>query len=84
MKINKTKDSQAKEVTLPEGCDNPLWVVDLLRQLGAVHTNSQARRLISGNSVSINDDMVTDFKLQVAWKSGDIVRADWDSIYKLG
>ena len=76
--------SQAEEVTLPADCDNPLWIVDLLRHLGAVSTSSEARRLISSNAVNINDEKVTDFKLQVQWQSGDTVRVGKHRIYKLG
>ena len=65
------------------GLDNPLWIVDLLRHAGAVHTSSQARRLISAGAVSIDQEKITDFKEQVTWKSGMTVRVGKHHIYKL-
>ena len=76
--------SHATEVAMPDGCSNPLWIVDLLRHLGAVQSSSEARRLITSNAVSINDEKITDFKHQVSWAVGDTVRVGKHRIYKLG
>lgn len=65
------------------GCDNPLWIVDLLRHAGASQTTSEARRLITAGAVSIDQKKVTDFKAQVAWESGMTLRVGKHRIYKL-
>ena len=75
--------SQAKGVALPEGTENPLWVVDLLKALGAVESTSEARRLITGGAVSIDQKKVTDFKAQIAWEVGMTIRVGKHRIYRL-
>ncbi len=80
-----TKDySKAEEVILPEGYDNPVWVVDLMRTIGAVYTSSQARRLIASESVWVDKDLVTDFKRAISWQKGTTIKVGKDRIYRLG
>ena len=74
--------SQAEEVALV-GCDNPLWIVDLLRALSAIKTSSEARRLITSGAVSVDGEKVHDFKAQITWQSGMIVKVGKHRIYKL-
>ena len=76
--------SQAKDVLLPIDLDNPVWIVELLKQLEAVKTTSEAKRLIESKSVAIDDEHVTDFKAQVSWKHGMIVKVGKHRIYKIG
>jgi len=76
--------SQAHEVILPAGTINPIWVVELLKLVGAIKTSSEAKRLIEGNGLEINDNVVTDFKATVAWQPGMIIKAGKIKVYKLG
>jgi len=75
--------SQAQEVSLPVECAQSLWIVELLRALGAITTTSDAKRLIEGRSVHINDEVITDFKAVVTWQSGDIIKVGKHRIYKI-
>jgi tyrosyl-tRNA synthetase len=75
--------SQATEVALPNDCANPVWIVELLKILGAVKTSSDAKRLIEAGSVHINDQAITDFKAVVNWHSGDIIKVGKHRIYKI-
>lgn len=75
--------SQAQEVGLPAGFESPVWLVELLKALGAVTTTSDAKRLIEGRSVHINDEVITDFKAVVAWQSGTIIKVGKHRIYKI-
>lgn len=75
--------SQAEEVVLPEGYDNPVWVVDLMRTIGAVQTSSEARRLISSGAVWVNRERITDFKATVSWQQGMTIKVGKHRIYRL-
>ncbi len=74
---------KATTVSLPENTPNPIWVVELLKMLKAVYTSSQARRLIGEGAVRIDDEKITDFKVQITWKSGMIIKVGKHRIYKL-
>ena len=75
--------SQAQQVALPDGFANPIWIVELLKALGAVTTSSDAKRLLESGSVHLDDVAVTDFKAVVEWKSGMIVKVGKHRIYKI-
>lgn len=75
--------SQAQEVTLAVGLAHPLWVVDLLKEVGAIKTSSEAKRLIETNSVTIDGEVIADFKALIAWKSGMIIKVGKHRIYKI-
>ena len=75
--------SQAKEVKLSENTKNPIWIIDLLRLLGAIVTSSEGKRLIESGSVLIDDQLVQDFKSEVSWKSGTIIKVGKHRIYKI-
>jgi len=76
--------SKAHEVTLAADIPNPVWIVDLLKALGAVPSSSEARRLLEGRAVTVDDQVLTDFKAQVAWQSGTVIKVGKHRIYKLG
>ena len=75
--------SQAEQVELPQNFENPVWIVELLKTLGAVKTSSDAKRLIESGSVHINDAAIADFKATVNWKSDDIIKVGKHRIYKI-
>jgi tyrosyl-tRNA synthetase len=74
--------SQAQEISL-DGVANPILIIDLLRTIDAVKTSSEARRLIEGNAVRINDELITDFKAEIRWKSGMTIKVGKHRIYKV-
>jgi tyrosyl-tRNA synthetase len=75
--------SQAQEIRLPDGFANPIWIVELLKVLGAVTTSSDAKRLIESRSVHVDEDVITDFKHEIMWKSGMIIKVGKHRIYKI-
>jgi tyrosyl-tRNA synthetase len=75
--------SKAQEVTLSRTIPSVVWIVDLLKELGAVESSSQARRLIEGKAVSINKQPITDFKAQIECVDGMVVKVGKHRIYKL-
>lgn len=75
--------SQAAEVTLPDLMGKSVWVVELLRQLGAAASSSEARRLVSAGAVSLNDQKITDPTCEITCQRGDVVRVGKHRIYRL-
>lgn len=75
--------SQAQSVQLPDGFENPIWIVDLLRQLGVIESSSQARRLIEDGAVTVDGKPIVDFKDRISWQQGSIVKAGKHHIYRI-
>lgn len=75
--------SHALEVTLPTETSNPIWVVDLLKHVKAVQSSSDAKRLIDGKGLEIDGQLITDFKAQIEWKSGTIIKAGKIKLFKI-
>lgn len=75
--------SKAQEVSLPQGTANPLWIVELMKLIGAVASSSEAKRLIESKAVSLDGELVEDFKAHVAWKSDMNVKVGKHRIYKI-
>jgi len=75
--------SKAQEVALPAATQNPIWIVELLKILGAVASSSEARRLIDGKAVHVDEQTVTDFKAEISWQSGTIIKVGKHRIYKI-
>jgi len=73
--------TQANKADLPKGTPNPIWIVELLKALGAVKTSSEAKRLIESKSVAIDNKPIEDFKAEVKWKSRDTIRVGKHRIY---
>ncbi|MFI5332749.1 MAG: tyrosine--tRNA ligase [Candidatus Babeliales bacterium] len=77
--------SQAQEFQMPLDMiqGNPVWIVEFLKELGAVTSSSEAKRLIESGAITIDGESITDFKAQITWKSGMIVKAGKHKIYQL-
>jgi len=75
--------SQAQETSLPLDTPNPLWIVELLKQLGAVASSSEAKRLIESQAVHINEEIIKEFNAHIRWHSGMIVKVGKHRIYRI-
>jgi tyrosyl-tRNA synthetase len=75
--------SQAQEVVLPANMPELIWIIDLLKELKAITSSSEGRRLIEAGAVSINGAAVTDFQHKVACNSGMIIKVGKHRIYKI-
>ncbi len=75
--------SKAQLVSLAAGTANPIWIVELLKEIGAIKTSSEAKRLIESKSVLIDGEPIIDFKAEVSWKSGMILKVGKHRIYRL-
>ncbi len=75
--------SQGEEVALPAGTASKLWIVEFLKLLDAVKNTTEAKRLIEAGAVKIDNEAVTDFKAEIIWKSGMLVKVGKHRIYKI-
>ena len=74
--------SHAQEISL-DNVANPILIIDLLQALDAVKTTSEARRLIEGNAVRVDDQVITEFKAEIKWKSGTTIKVGKHRIYRI-
>ena len=72
---------QKVEIDVPDG--SLIWIVDLLKKLGAIKTSSEGKRLIQSNAVHIDEKVINSFKAEVACRSGMIIKVGKHRIYKL-
>ena len=75
--------SKAQDISLPQGTDNPLWIVELLKLLGAIKTSSEAKRLIEGGAVKVDGAPIKDFSAKIQWQSGMVIKVGKHRIYSI-
>lgn len=75
--------SKAQEVVLPANRPELIWIIDLLKDLKAITSSSEGRRLIDAGAVSIDGVIVTDFQHKVACTEGMIIKVGKHRIYKI-
>lgn len=75
--------SQAQEVHILGKIESPVWIVTLLKELGAITTSSEAKRLIESKAVHVDGQTITEFKAEVTCTQGMIVKVGKHRIYKI-
>jgi len=75
--------SQGKPVTLPSTMKNPVWIIDLLKELQAISSTSEGKRLIESGAVSIDGKSMTEFKMEITWNLGMTIKVGKHRIYIL-
>jgi len=75
--------SKAQPVSVPTGTPNPIWVVEFLKHIGAIKSSSEGKRLIESKAVEIDEEPVVDFKAEITWKSGMVIKVGKHRIYKI-
>jgi len=75
--------SKAQEIELPSVTPNPVWIVALLKAIGAIKSSSEAKRLIQAGAVSIDETTIKAFDAQIEHKSGTTIKVGKHRIYKL-
>lgn len=73
--------SAGKPVALPVTLSNPLWIVDLLKELQAITSTSEAKRLMESGAVTIDGQVITEFKKMIAWQIGMTIKVGKHRIY---
>lgn len=83
-KLFQKKDfSAAQEFSFPHEVKNPLWIVELVKILGAASSSSEARRLIEAGAVTIDGTKVTDSRSEISWTSGMHIKIGKHRFYKI-
>ncbi len=62
--------------------ENPIWIAELLKQLG-VESSSSAKQLIENGAVSIDGQVIKDFKSNVILLPDMIIKIGKHKIYRL-
>lgn len=76
--------SQAKQVTLPsEFYEKPIWIVGLLKELGAIENSSEAKRLIAAGAVLVDGKVIQQLRDEVYIKSGSTIKVGKHRIYSV-
>lgn len=81
--FQKRDHTAAQEVSLPKDTTSPLWIVQLLKDLNAIKTTSDGKRLIEQGAVSIDGEVIKDFKAEITLENGMIVKAGKHKIFKV-
>lgn len=63
--------------------DTKIWIVELLKYVGAINSTSQARDLILQGAISINNHKIIDFKAQIQICTGDVLKVGKHRFYRL-
>lgn len=74
--------SAAQEVAVPD-IQSPIWIIDLLKQLNLIVSSSDGRRLIQQGGLSIDGQVIKDFKTEVCLTDGMVIKAGKHKIVKL-
>lgn len=75
--------SKARAISLQSFGQDPVWIVDVLKKLGAVTTSSQAKSLIESGAVHVDDTVIADFKAHITMAIGMILKIGKHRIYKI-
>lgn len=73
--------TNAEHITLSKHDD--YWIVQLLKEIGAVESSSDARRMLEQGAVTIDGNVVSDFKATINPKSGMIIKVGKKKIVKI-
>lgn len=83
-KLFQQKDySAAQLVDLPIDTPKQIWIIDLLRLLSAIKTSSDAKRLIGEGAIKVDGQTITDFKAEVSWCAGTVIKVGKHRIYQI-
>jgi tyrosyl-tRNA synthetase len=75
--------SQATAVALPADTPSPIWIVQLLKLLGAIKSSSEAKRLIDAGAVIVDGATIKNLQQEVAWHKGTIIKVGKHRIYSV-
>lgn len=73
--------TQAVEIAVATTGD--IWIVDLLKELKAIGSSSEAKRLIETGSVIVDGDAIAEFKAMIKPQAGMIIKVGKHRIYKI-
>jgi tyrosyl-tRNA synthetase len=69
----------AQEIPAPSV---PTWIIEFIKQAGAIKTSSEGRRLIEAGAISVNGTVITDVQYLVSPEPGILIKVGKHRIYK--
>lgn len=75
--------SHLQSVSCDEFLGKPVWIITILRHLGAVSTSSEARRLIEAGAVTIDQNKILDGKANITLEPGMVIKVGKHRFYKV-
>ncbi len=75
--------SHLQSVSCGEFLGKPIWIVTILRHLGAVTTSSEARRLIEAGAVTVDQQKILDGKASLVLEPGMVIKVGKHRFYKV-
>jgi tyrosyl-tRNA synthetase len=75
--------TKATPVILPAEFPNPVWIVQLLKDVAGIVSTSEARRLIDAGAVAVDGEVVKDFKAEITWHAGMTLKVGKHKIFTL-
>jgi len=75
--------THGKQVVLSASFKNPVWIIDLLKELQAITSTSEGKRLVESGAVSIDGQPVKDFKAEISWTTGMTVKVGKHRFYTI-
>jgi tyrosyl-tRNA synthetase len=75
--------TKSTPVALPAEFPNPVWIVQLLKDVAGIVSTSEARRLIDAGAVAVNGEVVKDFKAEITWSVGMTLKVGKHKIFTL-
>jgi len=74
--------SHAQSVDCAQFYAKPVWIIELLKFLGAVTTSAEARRLLEAGAVTIDNQKITDLKAQITLAPNIYIKVGKHRFYK--
>jgi tyrosyl-tRNA synthetase len=75
--------SHVQEIAILQDLETSVWIVDVLKKLNAVTSSSQARRLIQEGAVTVDEQVITDFKATLNVYPGMLIKVGKHRLYRL-
>jgi len=75
--------AQGIPIKLPHDTPETIWIVDLLKTIGAIKSSSEAKRLIQDGAIIINNVVIEQLDQNITWKPGTTIKVGKHRIYTL-
>lgn len=75
--------AQATPIKMAADTAKTIWIVNLLKAIGAIKTSSEAKRLIESGAVLVDSIVIKDFQQEITWQQGTTVKVGKHRIYTL-
>jgi len=73
--------THAQKIEIAHKEDTEIWIVELLKLVGAIKTSSEAKRLIESNAVEIDNILIDNFSSKIICKNGIKLRVGKHKFY---